>query len=53
MEVSYVRKETEQETNKVKEMLNENEYPTTEDVKDAIQKLKNNRSPAPDNMYNS
>jgi hypothetical protein len=31
-------------------MPNENEYPTTEDTKDATEKLKNNRSPGPDNM---
>jgi hypothetical protein len=40
MEVSYMRKETEQETNEVEEMPNENEYLTTEDIKDAIEKLK-------------
>jgi hypothetical protein len=47
---SYVRKETEQEANEVEEMLNENEGITTEDNKDAMVKLKNNRSAGPDNI---
>jgi hypothetical protein len=32
MEVSHVRNETEQETNKLEETPNENEYPTIEDI---------------------
>jgi hypothetical protein len=43
-------KETEQETNEVEEMANENECLTIEDIKDAIEKLKNSRSPGPDNI---
>jgi hypothetical protein len=50
MEVSYVRTETEQETNEVEEMLNANECTTTEDINDATEKLQNNRSPGPDNI---
>jgi hypothetical protein len=50
MDANCMRKETEQETNEVEEMLNENEYLTIEDIKEAIEKLKNNRSPGPDNI---
>jgi hypothetical protein len=50
MEVSYMRRETKQEINEIEEMPNENEYPTIEDTEDAREKLKNNRSPGPDNM---
>jgi uncharacterized coiled-coil DUF342 family protein len=32
-----MRKETEQETNEVYEMLTENEYLTTDDIKDAVE----------------
>jgi hypothetical protein len=35
-----MRKETQQETNEVEEMANENEYLTIEDIKDATEKLK-------------
>lgn len=45
-----MRKEAVQEINEVEEMKNENEYPTIEDTKDATEKLKNNRSPGPENM---
>jgi hypothetical protein len=35
MEVSFMRKGTEQETNKVEEIPNENECPTIEYIKDS------------------
>jgi hypothetical protein len=47
---SHMRKETEQGTNEVEEMPNENEYLTIEDIKDAIGKLKNYRLSGPDNI---
>jgi hypothetical protein len=50
MEVSYVGKETEQEAKEVKEMPNENEYPSIEDIKDKIKKLKINSSSGQDNI---
>jgi hypothetical protein len=52
MEASHMRKETVQESKEVEDMPNENEneYPTIEDIKNAIEKLKNNRSPGPDNI---
>jgi mannosyltransferase OCH1-like enzyme len=50
MEVSHTRKETEQEINDVEEMSNEKEYLIIEDIEDAIEKLKNNRSSGPDNI---
>jgi hypothetical protein len=40
MEVRYMRKETEQETNEVEKTPNENEYLTIEDITDATEKLK-------------
>jgi cell fate regulator YaaT (PSP1 superfamily) len=39
MEVCYMRKETEQDTNEVEEMPNANEYLTTDDSKDATEKI--------------
>lgn len=41
MEVSYMRKETEQESKEREEMPNENEYPAIEDITDATEKTGN------------
>jgi hypothetical protein len=39
MKVNFMRKGTEQETNKVEEIPTENECPTIEDIKDATENL--------------
>jgi hypothetical protein len=41
MKVSHMRKETEQESNEVEEVPNENEYTTMEDITNATEKTNN------------
>jgi hypothetical protein len=40
----------EQENKEIEEIRNENEYKTIDDVKNAIKRVRNNRSPGPDNI---
>jgi hypothetical protein len=40
----------EKDTERTEEQRNENELPKTDDVRRAVERLKNSRSPGPDNI---